>query len=171
MIIYLLSGSWIPLFLSMLRYNAFHARPNSAKDWKYGVISAAFTLQAFVLFGLVLLVLYSAPSYGSDAACNEYRALALFHPFKVTKSVRAVVMIACGMVLLTAVLSVTARPMSHIAGVMFNSFLNSVVIVVVLMSLWIANVELLRKYNNAQAGEESWVSLGQVGVPVIRDCS
>jgi hypothetical protein len=171
MIIYLLSGSWIPLFLSMLRYNAFHARPDSAKDWKYGVISAAFTLQAFVLFGLVLLVLYSAPSYGSDAACNEYRALALFHPFKMTKSVRAVVMIAFGMVLLTAILSVTASPMILISGVIFNSVLNSIVIVVVLMSLWIANVELLREYNKPRTGEESWVSLGQVSVPIIRDCS
>jgi hypothetical protein len=162
MIVYLLSGSWIPLFFSVLRHTSLHAKQGPAKGWKHKMIPTAFTFQGFVMVGLVISVFYAWSAYGSDAACNSYRVLSFLHPFPVTATVQAVAMAGFGALPVACVLVVSSGVPLRAPRVLIESMLGSAAALAVLMSLWIANVELLRIYNKPQSGEEAWVSFGQV---------
>jgi hypothetical protein len=160
MIIYLLSGSWIPLLLSVLRYTSLHPQHGPTARWKDKAIPLAFTFQGFVLCGLVVSVLYSGSTYGSDAACNDHRILAFFHPYPATMTTRALAMVGFGALPVGCVLAVMSGDVIHAPRAFIESVPGSIATLVVLMSLWITNVELLRIYNNPQSGEESWISFG-----------
>jgi hypothetical protein len=162
MIIYLLSGSWIPLFFSVLRYTSLHAQQGPTKGWKHRMIPTAFTFQGFVMVGLVISVFYAWSAYGSDAACNNYRVLSFFHPFPVAAPVQAVAMAGFGALPVACVLVVSSGVPLRAPRMLVESMPGSAAVLAVLMSLWIANVELLRIYNKPQSGEEAWVSFGQV---------
>jgi hypothetical protein len=162
MIIYLLSRSWIPLFFSVLRYTSLHAQQGPTKGWKHRMIPTAFTFQGFVMVGLVISVFFAWSAYGSDAACNSYRVLSFFHPFPATVTVQAVAMAGLGALPVACVLVVSSGVPLRAPRILVESIPGSAAVLAVLMSLWIANVELLRIHNKPQSGEEAWVSFGQV---------
>jgi hypothetical protein len=167
MVLYLLAGSWIPLFLSIDRYAFLQTQDGYQKGYKHTIIFPAAVAQAFVLCGLVFSVFYSEPTYGSDADCNTHRVLALFHVFAITAHSRITAMLTFTAVPLSISLFIARRPSLYVSRVLIKSCLGSIVMLVTLMSLWITNVELLRIYNRPQASEESWVSFGQVSTGLL----
>jgi hypothetical protein len=158
-VIYLLSGSWLPMLLSVARYTSFCNTPRFVGSWKRSSIYSTFTFQAFVLCGFVFSVLHSWPTYGFDAICNDHRVLALFRPFELTTTVRMSAMALLGLIPLGLSIFITSRP-----ALPYRKMPTYWICALLglMMALWITNVELLRIYNKPQIGEQSWVSFGQV---------
>jgi hypothetical protein len=170
LIIYLLSGSWVPLLVSITRYTSLCRQSEFIRSWKYGFVYPAFTFQSFIICGLVLSVLYSGPHFGSDATCNDHRMLVIFYPFRLTTTVRVTAMALLGLVPLGLSVFVTSQPSLPHPVFLNRNIYGTCTLLFLMISLWITNVELLRIYNRPQSGEQSWVAFGQVRCPMSSHC-
>jgi hypothetical protein len=82
MVCYLLTGSWLAVFIALPRYNRYR---NSST-----VVKLLAVVQSYLVLIIILAILGASPTFGSDRACNHDRRYVIFGPMNAVHAGRKV---------------------------------------------------------------------------------